>query len=201
MHHRHPAQPDPDGGPGDAFTSDDPASREAKRRMCIERETNIKSVGTLFFVGAIASALFALVGLASILLDGWLIGILVLVAGLGIGAIYGVIGHLLRRLDPRGRTGATIMMAFALASGTGIRRIIQEGDPIAIGRALASLLVPALVLYVLWSAPASTVFSAYYRTVIVPMTPHVRYRNVLPIVLFILLLTGLAAGAVLALAA
>lgn len=194
-----PYAPPTAAGPSPAGwrSGEDPAQLEQIRRDCIKREANIKSIGFLFGLGAFGTGLAAL-AMGGMVLGGDLgFGLLMLVIVGGLATLYGFIAVWLRRLDPKGRIGATILISLSLAGGafSNIIEAMRSGSAYAAGRMTGGLVIPIIVLSLMWTKPAATIFSEHYRNVVVPATPHVKYTSVLALVLLGVLLLGLVTAA------
>jgi hypothetical protein len=151
---------------------------EAHRRVHLNAETNIKTIGFLLYIGAFACLTTGLPRLTIDLVSG-----MILVAT---GSGLGFAGYLLRRLDPRGRTLysviAAIQIVVVLATDT------NNNVPGTLGQLFWVMLMVAL----LWWGKAGVVMTAHYREVVVPATPHIKYKtSPLVIVLGLLLLAVL----------
>jgi hypothetical protein len=149
---------------------------EAHRRAHLNAETNIKTVGFLLYLGAFACLARGLTSLTSDLVGG-----MILVAT---GSALGFAGYLLRRLDPRGRTLYTVIAAIQIV----VALATNADNPGSLGQLLWVVLMVAL----LWWGKASAVMTAHYREVVVPATPHIKYKtSPLLIVLGVLLIAAL----------
>lgn len=158
------------------ITGADPEA-EAIRREHIKHEASIKSVGILYYLGgafAVAMALLFSFGIENVPM------------GLGLGAIYAVlgvfgiaVGHQLRALKPWARIAGIVMAILGLF-----------GFPIG-------TLINGYILYLLLSQKGRRIFQPDYPA-IVAATPEVKYRTsiVVWIILGILLLAIIAAIAV-----
>lgn len=190
-------EPAAHGGPGGP-----PGELEAIRRRCIKREANIKSVGTLFLIGAALLGLGAIGGLIATVAGDVFTGLLIFVIAGGMATLYGFIARWLKQLEHRGRLAATILVGLGIAINvlSGIAEAVASGDPsqmpTTLGGSLGGMLIPGLILYALWSSPSETIFTAHYRDVVVPATPHIKYRSVVAIVLLVLLLLILVGAVV-----
>ena len=156
------------------------AELEAIRRVHLSSETNIKSIGSLAILGAILQ----LVG-AVTLMSTSPVGAVVQMMLCG---VMGATGISLRKLLPWGRNVYSVMLALSLAAVV----IAAVGNPAGAG-ALPVLvimgLVSALFMWVLWNAKAKVVFSEHYREVVLPATPHIKYKtSMISIVVLIVLL-------------
>lgn len=156
----------------------------AIRRAHIDVESDARTIGLLSFMGGVSGSLFA----AMILSSSQLVGILALLAC----AVALLAGVWLRRLDKKG-VHAFLAMAGLLALAILITRI-QDG--MRWQDVLKGLIVPTLVVVAamrkLAGSRVQTVFSAHYRDVVIPATPHVRPKT--PIVaaaILVLVVLGL----------
>jgi hypothetical protein len=169
-----------------------PPDAEAIRRELIGHEVSAKSIGTLYYLGAILTGLFAVVG-ATVLTISFLAGDGPGSAGSGetviIGGVvffYGVLSAIsfilargLRRLNPRVRVPTGILCAIGLLAfplGT---------------------LINAYFLYLLFSKKGRRVFSPEYREII-RQTPHIRYQTSIIVWIALFLLLALIAAAIVA---
>jgi hypothetical protein len=151
------------------------AALEAHRRAHLNAET--KTVGFLLYLGAFACLARGLTSLTSDLVGG-----MILVAT---GSALGFAGYLLRRLDPRGRTLYTVIAALKIAV------VLATGTDNVAG-SLGQLFWIVLMVALLWWGKASVVMAPHYREVVVPATPHIKYKtSPLVIVLGLLLLAVL----------
>jgi hypothetical protein len=143
----------------------DPA---ALRRKYLNHEASLRSLGSLYYLGAALGALggiMALFGRTQSLPLGYLLGPLMILIGLA----YWKLGSWLRALDVRGRIPANILACIGLLAfpfGTAIN---------------------AYILYLLNSKKAAVVFSEDYRRVI-EATPEIKYRTSKIVVVFAVLL-------------
>jgi hypothetical protein len=162
--------------------SGEAAVHEATRREHLNAETNVKTIGFLLYLGAAGCLLNGLPGL---MLD--VVGGVILVA---MGVVLGGAGYWLRRLDPRGRTiytgFAVLLIAWTLF--TNIDNVAYH-----IGR----MFWPALMVGLLWGRKAGVVMTPHYRDVVVPATPHVKYKSSLLVIVLGLILFGVLLSLVL----
>lgn len=150
---------------------------EAIRNAHIKHEASIKSVGTLYYLGAILTTLGGLFGLAGApMADGDTVTSVVMLAG-GVGLFFA--GSGVRSLRPWGRILGCVL------SGIGLL-----GFPIA-------TLINGYILYLLLSKKGRTIFSPGYQEVIAA-TPHIKYRTSLLVWIFLALIIAMVAVAVLA---
>jgi hypothetical protein len=157
---------------------------EAMRQQYLSHEASVKSIGTLYMLGAI---FFIPIGLGVVTMaisgafeaDEQLPAAFMVLVGcmyFGIGILQAATAIGLRRLQPWARIVAAILSAFGLL-----------GIPIG-------TLIGAYFLYLLLSKKGSVVFSEEYKQVIAA-TPHIKYRtSKIVIVLLGLLLFLLFAG-------
>jgi hypothetical protein len=174
------------GAPAPAVSGD----HEATRQRLIKAETNIKSIGSLMLLGGVFILLSAIRALER---SGIEAGIALVTAVLAL-----FVGIKLRQLATIGRTmytglaGLAVLseiVAFALAPGSSL-----------VGVIVFRLGIVALFLSVLWNKNASEVFTDHYRTVVIPATPHVKYKTstaaVVVLIILVALFVGLIAWAV-----
>ncbi len=160
---------------------------ETIRKQYISHEASVKSIGTLYLLGAILvipAGLYLSGGAIAGTFEGddevsssFMLGLGIAYILLGIGQAATAIG--LRRLRPWARTVASILSALGLL-----------GFPIG-------TLISAYFLYLLLSKKGTYVFSEEYRRVIAE-TPHIKYRTsifliILLIILLLLMLAGIGA--------
>lgn len=152
-----------------------PSDAETIRRQHLNHEASIKSLGLLYFLGALFMIPGGLLGVVSP--SGELPrGTAAIVLALGILSVF--LGWGLRKLKAWARVGATVMSVIGLL-----------GFPIG-------TLINGLALYYLLSKKGSMVFSPQYKEVIAD-TPHVKYKTsiivwVLLGIFVLILLVGLA---------
>lgn len=158
---------------------------EAIRRELIGHEASVKSIGTLYYLGAV------LTGLGAVSMGGFLLLGLLAEGGAdsvleaqpfffgGLTCFYGVIAAVtfvlargLRRLNPRVRVPTGILCALGLLA-------------IPLGT-----LINAYFLYLLFSEKGRRVFSPEYREII-RQTPHIRYKTSIIVWIFLAILLAL----------
>ncbi len=151
---------------------EDLADAEVIRRQLIRHETSVRSIGTLYLFGAGTMALLAvsLLGVSLSVMEDGDSGV-----SLGIGLLYALLAALsfylglgLRRLQPKVRTGVTILSGFGLL-----------GFPVG-------TLVNGYILYLIHCQKGKRVMSAEYQAVIA-QTPHIKYRTPLWLIILALL--------------
>lgn len=151
---------------------------EATRREHIQHEASIRSIGTLYYLGAASYLLIGIAGAFIEATDESPEPVFVALF-LALAVVLGVLGRGLRRLKRGARIGAGILSAFGLL-----------GVPIG-------TLINGYFLYLLFSEKGNTIFSPEYQAVI-DATPHVKYRpsalaSALVLLLVLLLFGGLVA--------
>lgn len=166
---------------------------ETLRRTHVDVESDARTVGLLAFMGGVCGSLFAAMLLSSSPIAGAL--------GLLACAVALLAGFWLRKLEMRGPKAFLAMIGLIVLATTVSR--LEAGTDWQ--DALKGLLVPTLVVLALMrklvGPRAQLVFSAYYRDVVIPATPHVRPKT--PIVaaaLLVLVVLGLLAAIVAVLA-
>lgn len=181
----------PYAAPADtAFTSGSAGSgseAEAIRRQYLKHEASIKSIGTLYMIGAvilIPLALFLIGASVFAMLTRQQLGPVESGFGIVFGAIYAVLGSLqlalaigLRRLRTWARWGATAFATIGLV-----------GFPVG-------TLISIFILYLLLSKKGAYVFSAPYQQVMAA-TPHVKYRTSRTVIVVLLLLLAVIIAAI-----
>lgn len=153
-----------------------PADAVRIRQEHISHEASIRSIGILYYIGAV---MLALVGLAQAFVFGQeslgiMIGLVILF--LGLAALYFWMGSALRALRSKVRHVAGVFAVLGLA-----------GFPIG-------TLINAYILYLLYSQKGKMVFSEEYQA-IVKATPGIKYKtSVVVWVLLILLVLFFVVG-------
>jgi hypothetical protein len=151
----------------------------ALRRQYLNHEASIRSIGSLYYLGAVIGLMvgaLTLLGPRQAVPMRYLIGPLMIL----LGVAYWKLGAWLRNLDARGRIPATVLACIGLIA-----------FPIG-------TLINAYILYLLNSKKAAVVFSDEYHRVI-EATPEIKYRTSIVVVLFAVLLAIVLLGAVAAL--
>ncbi len=155
--------------------TDDLVEAELTRRQLIKHETSVRSIGILYLFGAFFMGLAAVsmlgLSLSSASVDGGF--------SVGLGLFYLLLAALslylglgLRRLQPKVRTGVTILSGFGLL-----------GFPLG-------TLINGYILYLIHSEKGKRVMSAEYQTIIA-QTPHVKYSTPLWLIILALLIISL----------
>lgn len=140
------------------------------RRLHLNHEASVRSVGSLYLLGAVLVCFWGAVLLGateSKIQPSTPVGLLLL----ALGGFQGWIGLRLRKLDPKIRTSAAILAGLGLLAfplGT---------------------LLNAYVLYLLLSAKGTRIFAADYRD-IVAATPDLKYKTSLVVWIFLGLLVA-----------
>lgn len=162
---------------------------EATRKMYLTHEASVKSIGTLYMLGAILGGLSTVVYLimAAAALSspqGEFSGIFMIVASVfaaGFTVLYYFMARGLWALQPWSRTVATIFSALGL-----------------IGFPLGTI-ISAYFLYLLLSQKGAVVFSDDYKRVI-QATPHIKYKTSIVVWILLGLLVLLLVGGIMAIA-
>lgn len=150
---------------------------EAIRRKYLSHEASVQSMGTLYLIGGIFSAIYVVLGVVGLigLIGEGEIGSLELAIGGGFLLLFGALTWLqlwsalgLRKLDPKIRMPATIVALFGLI-----------GFPIG-------TLISCYFLWLLHSKKGKVVFSPEYREVI-DQTPHIKYKTSIIVWVFLAL--------------
>ncbi len=151
---------------------------ESIRTAHLSHEASVKSIGTLYYIGAV----MLIIGAIALPFDPkrgiahpWLIATLLIL----LGVVYFKLGQWFRALQPKARTPGTILAAFGLL-----------GFPLG-------TLINAYVLYLIHSAKGKVVFSEEYQAV-VAATPGIKYKTSLLVWIFIGLLIFFVLAAILA---
>jgi MFS family permease len=160
---------------------------EAMRKRHLNHEASVKSIGTLYMLGAVIcgiAAIFYVFAFFSLLNNpnqtapaaGMLVGSVV---AIGIAALYAFVARGLWRLQPWSRIVATIISVIGLI-----------GFPIG-------TIISAYFIYLLQSPKGAVVFSDEYKHVI-QATPHIKYKTsffvwVLLAILLLLIIGGIVA--------
>lgn len=131
------------------------------RKDHIAHEASVKSLGGLYFLGALGLAMIVvIVGFAVFSRERplTLVPMAVMAVGTVLSIVHFWISGGIRRLQPWAKTAATVLAAIGLLA-----------FPVG-------TIINAYVLYLLLSAKGSMVFSERYQEVIVA-TPHIRYKT------------------------
>jgi hypothetical protein len=150
------------------------ARMEVIRREHLNAETNVKGLGFLLYLGAAGLIIGGLATVAGDALTGSLSFV--------VGAALILSGYWLRRLDRRGRLVYSIIATLGVVS-----MLLAGAGSEALSYQLGRMFWPLLFLAVIWSAKASTVMTPHYRDVVIPATPHIKYK-VSPVLLVLLVL-------------
>jgi hypothetical protein len=156
-----------------------PSEAEATRRRYLSHEASVKSIGLLYYLGAVGS----LIGAFGVLLEslsGSALG-----SGLApIGAIYLLLGLLLGFLG-RGlrRLQRWVRIPVGVLSGIGLLNF-----PVG-------TLINGYILYLVFSRKGAMVFSDAYAQVM-RQTPHIRYRGSWVLLLILVLVVAAAIAVV-----
>ena len=160
-------------GPAEAV----PTAAETTRRKYLNHEASVKSIGSLYLLGAIfliPAGVVTLVGALSMRRPGGEPA--AIAVALGVSSSYLAVGCLqvataigLRRLRPWARIVAIVLSAIGLL-------VVPFGT-----------IFCAYFLYLLLSQKGIVVFSEEYRTVI-DDTPHIKYRTSIVAIIFLFLL-------------
>lgn len=163
----------------------DRAGNEAVRHELLRHESAIKSVGSLFYFGAVgglgAAIMFFLwdseaAGAEPVSFAVKVAGALLL---LGLATMYGWVGRSVRQLKDTGRYAASVLAAIGLIN-------------VPIGT-----LIGAYILYLLHSEKGKRVFSDEYRS-IVEATPHIKYKSKAMMLLLVIVVSLVLVFAVMA---
>jgi hypothetical protein len=155
----------------------------ALRKQYLNHEASIRSLGTLYYLGAAFGLIGGVVALLGVRGQPPAFRLILGPIMILLSVLYWKIGGWLRDLDVRGRVPATILACIGLL-----------GFPIG-------TLISAYILYILNSKKAAVVFSDEYF-LIVEATPEIKYKTswlvivlvVLVCILLFFLLIALAAG-------
>ena len=145
----------------------------AIRRAHITHEASIRSVGLLYYLGAIAVTLGGLMMLVGI---SDLAGVVTAVTLLLLGAVQLFAGWAVRALQASGRIVGSVLSAVGLL-----------GFPVG-------TLINAYILYLFFSKKGRTIFSPAYKDVIAA-TPDIKYRTSIVVWILLGLVIALIAAA------
>jgi hypothetical protein len=161
---------------------------EAMRRHYLNHEASVKSIGSLYLLGAVLGGfftVFALIvmfgggpGLAPGAADQT--GLMAFVAVLygGITALSTVLGIGLIRLRTWARWIVAVLTGLNLVASLFYVAVLALARPHPVFFVIAgiTLLIPAYILYLLVSPKGTVVFSPEYRRII-EQTPHIKYKT------------------------
>ena len=144
---------------------------EAYRQRYLAHEASVKSIGTLYLLGAFLLTLIGLTMVVTTAAAGEFLSVGLLVGAIYVvlGTLQGFVGYGLRRLQRWARIGAILFSVVGLL-----------GIPIG-------TLISVYFLYLLLSEKGRIVFSDEYQRVI-EQTPHMRYKTSLVVWIFLILL-------------
>ena len=147
---------------------------EAYRRRFLNHEASVKSIGTLYLLGAIFLVPLGVIMVVGSLANNQVDGIMIVVSVfyLGIGLLQGFAGVGMRRLQ-----------SWARMVGVGLSIIGLIGFPIG-------TLISGYFLYLLLSEKGQIVFSEQYKQVI-EQTPHIKYKTSIIVWIFLVILVSL----------
>lgn len=204
----------PQSAIGDAALGPADAEIEAIRRQYIGHEVSVKSIGSLFFLGAIFAAVAMIVGLLGMfgVIDmtprgndpAVPFGLIILIGGTVAFVIYGGIGYGLRALQPWARWVIIILSGFSLCSQVlqlaGAAIINPAMAPFIIIFSMIPLSIVGYIFYLVASSKGKTVCSREYKEII-RLTPYVKYKTSLLVkillgFLLFLFIAGLIGGIV-----
>jgi len=153
---------------------------ERIRREHIRHEAALRSVGSLYILGAIGMVLASLGGLAAATSgDMTVVAFVVTAMFLPVGIGMGLLGLLVRKLDPRIKIPVTVLSAMGLIN-------------IPLGT-----LISVYILHLVWSQKGKMVLSPEYATIIT-RTPQVVYRSSIVTMVAVVLFIALAGFAIFA---
>ncbi|GAC1449202.1 MAG: hypothetical protein NVSMB9_32940 [Isosphaeraceae bacterium] len=182
------APPDAALGEAPVLASSELAEAEATRRIDLNPEASVRSLGSLHLLGAILS-LLGLIAVGGFLVSQLAGGsatpmsnvfIVVMVLYLAVvGGISLALGLGLRKLQPWARWVDTAFIGLSIAANvvqvvSGSRQGLPM--PAILGMLFGSSLIPGYMLYLLLSRKATVIFSPEYREII-RKTPHIQYKT------------------------
>lgn len=174
------AAPKADLDPRWIVVEEDLAQCETIRRDHLGRETWIKLLGSLHYVGAafgfIAVCSLIALALGNVLqIDPRITAVVVAIYG-AVTALNAALGYGLRGLQPWARWTEAVLYGIGAALGcVVVLASVLIGNTSAALLYSGSMLFQGAVLYLLLSPKATVVFSTHYKDVI-GRTPHVRYQ-------------------------
>ena len=161
----------------DGITDVDLVSAEATRKEYLNHEASVRSIGVLYYIGAVSALIVAVSLLITLESSSAGTSALALAFFIPIGLLYFWLGSGLRALNQKVRPIAGVFAAIGL-----------------IGFPLGTL-INGYILYLLFSAKGKMVFSDEYRDII-DATPHVKYKTSIIVWLILALLVLVVAAAV-----
>jgi hypothetical protein len=196
------------GKPGGA--SGESGRAEEIRRAHIGHEASIRSIGSLYYLGAIFSGLGIILGILFAtgvipvrqqdeeVLGGPVLGMILAAIYTVAFALNFALGYGLRALQNWARWTVVVLMAPGLLFAFVMAVISALRNPLA-GVLLLILggVIPAYIIYLLVSPKAGVIFSREYKEIIA-QTAHVKYRTSLLLKIFLVLVVGLIAIGIIA---
>ena len=184
----------PRAGIGEEAQFRDLADQDAEtiRRAHLGREANVKSVGSLMYLGAIGTIIgmvaFALMAAGVIPMNAnaqepmdpatqkMLFAGIAALCLLGT-VIYGGLGYGLTKLQVWARWTMVVLTSLGLLNNTIQGVVVGLVNPaVGIGSVLVGSLIPGFILWLLVSSKAGMVFSKEYKEII-RKTPHVKQKT------------------------
>jgi hypothetical protein len=155
--------------------SDAEAEAERVRRLYLNHEASVQSIGSLYYFSGFLLLVSLALGVArvatwSAIRQTPLVVLVPLGICGGLGALALILARGLRSLNPQARFPAVITSALAILS-SGF--FILEANPVV---AVIGIAINAYIAYLLLCPKGTMVFSAYYAD-IRRQTPHIRYRS------------------------
>ena len=182
------------------------AEAEAIRRKYLGHEASVKSVGSLYYLGAVFCLLAAF--MTAFLVTGgnqaagnpnnlfsqsavrWALGAFYLV----LSVLMVALGRGLTRLRVWARWTVIVLTSLNLLYLLGSTAVVMIAASVVARGVLMLVLVPgaitAYIIYLLASAKGAMVFSPEYKRVIA-LTPHIKYKTSVIVKIFLLLILAL----------
>jgi hypothetical protein len=153
-----------------------PSEVEQMRRTYLNHEASVKSIGTLYYLGAVFTGLGTAGGLAAIASGGRIgpIELFVWLFYAAVTVVLIVLGRGLYRLDRWVRIPVAVLAAIGLI-----------GFPVG-------TIINGYILYLVLCRKGEVVFSDEYREVI-RQTPHIKYRSSAGMIVVLVLILAFAA--------
>ena len=161
------------------------AAAESMRRAYLTHETNVKSIGSLYYLGFVVTLIIVVAGLVIFISGAYgqagpVVGLVSFGFNAVIGAMYFAMGYGLTKLQPWARWTAVVLAGLPLTLYVLVVLYVLVLSPTpaipALFGSVICCLIFGYILYLLLSPKSGVVFSHEYKDVIA-RTPHIKYKT------------------------